>query len=118
MRVQMDAEKFCGKSIDGEYVTKKYRVLSLNDEEVALVLWWADHFDWEYDSVESYYNLGLWSGGEDCVLDYVDVSKLLYAIEKRLVNEFWFDEEEIPERKDEVKVLEKYRGYILHIKRR
>ena len=105
IKVKMIAEKLIGTEIEGKYTTRKYHVLKLVEKEVSLVLWWAER---------------LWSESVDGDLDYVDIDLLLDAIEDR--DYVWFYKGEIltEEAKQYAKtcILEKYRGYILHIKRR
>jgi hypothetical protein len=118
MKFEITAEKLVEDKTDGEYITSKYHRLSLSPEEVATVFWWSEHFDYG-DDPEYDYGRGMYSGDMDGDLDYVTVDIFLEAVDERVNDTAWFDDdEEKQDRLKEIEPLRKYKGYQLTVHRK
>jgi hypothetical protein len=103
----------------GEYIIRKYHKLTLSQEDVDNVMWWAiEHFDYG-DDPECDWGRGLHTSQPDGDLDFIEMDNLLEAIKDYLDYEgkdMWEDDE-LLERQKEFDALKKYAGYTLRIDR-
>jgi hypothetical protein len=119
IKYEITAEKFIEDKVEGEYITRKYHRLNLSPEEVANVMWWAEYLDYG-DDPETDWSRGMYSSSPDADLDFIDMSKLIPAIEEYLEDngkDMWEDDE-LATINNEFDQLKKYREYQLTIHER
>jgi hypothetical protein len=117
MKITAFAEKQIEKRTEGEYVFTKTHRVGVGQDIISVLFWWAEHFDYG-DDYELDYGRGMCACNFDGDLDLVEVDAFLEAVEERLSDESWFDEEEqIASCKAELEPLKKWKGYKIMIDR-